>query len=91
MLIQKKTRCNCESFAFTIARMIVCICNNISSKVLDAYRAEGLSLDDVRSDYGLASNCGQCLATAERLMASAGVPMPAQRAMAESQLIAVSA
>jgi len=64
---------------------------NISSKVLDAYRAEGLSLDDVRSDYGLASNCGQCLATAERLMASAGVPMPAQRAIAESQLIAVSA
>jgi bacterioferritin-associated ferredoxin len=71
--------------------MIVCICNNISSKVLDAYRAEGLSLDDVRSDYGLASNCGQCLATAERLMGSAGVPMPAQRAIAESQLIAVSA
>jgi bacterioferritin-associated ferredoxin len=71
--------------------MIVCICNNISSKVLESYRAEGLSLDDVRADYGLASNCGQCLATAERLMRSAGVPMPSQRKMAESKLIAISA
>ena len=48
--------------------MIVCICNNISSKVLDAYRSKGLSLEDLRRDYGLASNCGQCLATAEHMM-----------------------
>ena len=48
--------------------MIVCICNNISSKVLDAYRSRGLSLEDLRQDYGLASNCGQCLATAEHMM-----------------------
>ena len=48
--------------------MIVCICNNISSKVLDAYRSRGLSLEDLRLDYGLASNCGQCLATAEHMM-----------------------
>ena len=48
--------------------MIVCICNNISSKVLDAYRSRGLSLEDLRQDYGLASNCGQCLETAEHMM-----------------------
>ena len=48
--------------------MIICICNNISSKVLDAYRSRGLSLEDLRQDYGLASNCGQCLETAEHMM-----------------------
>jgi bacterioferritin-associated ferredoxin len=48
--------------------MIVCICNNISSKVLVDYRSRGLNLEDLRQDYGLASSCGQCLATAEHMM-----------------------
>ena len=29
---------------------------------------QGLSLEDLRQDYGLATNCGQCLETAEHMM-----------------------
>jgi len=41
--------------------MIVCVCNRISSRTVEAYAREGLGIDALRADYGLASNCGQCL------------------------------
>ena len=70
--------------------MIVCVCNNISSKVLDAYREQGLGLDDVQKDFGLASNCGQCLTTAERLMQSPRLAIPGRSQVPEASLIAMS-
>ena len=41
--------------------MIVCICNSISSLVVEDYARRGLGVDALRADFGLASNCGQCL------------------------------
>ena len=41
--------------------MIICICNRISSRVVEDYARRGLGVDALRADFGLASNCGQCL------------------------------
>ena len=48
--------------------MIVCVCNRISSRTIEAYAPEGLGLDALRADYGLANNCGQCLEHALEMM-----------------------
>ena len=48
--------------------MIVCVCNRISSRTIEAYSREGLGLDALRADYGLANNCGQCLEHALEMM-----------------------
>jgi len=48
--------------------MIVCVCNRISSRTIEAYAREGLGLDALRADYGLANNCGQCLEHALEMM-----------------------
>ena len=69
--------------------MIVCICNNISSKVLYEYRSRGRSLEDLRQDYGLASNCGQCLATAEHIM-SKPTSFSSNKRIAATDLIAAA-
>ncbi len=41
--------------------MIICICNRISSRVVEDYARRGLGVEALRADFGLASNCGQCL------------------------------
>ena len=41
--------------------MIICICNRISSRVVEDYARRGLGVDALRADFGLASNFGQCL------------------------------
>ncbi len=69
--------------------MIVCICNNISSTVLDDYRSSGRSLEDLRQDYGLASTCGQCLATAEGIM-SKPTNFSSNKRIAATDLIAAA-
>ena len=57
--------------------------------MLDVYRSKGLSLEDLRQDYGLASNCGQCLATAERMMSKPKTFSP-NRLVPETDLIAAA-
>ena len=48
--------------------MIVCVCKRISSRVVEDYARRGLGVDALRADFGLASNCGQCLGHALNLV-----------------------
>jgi len=48
--------------------MFICICNRVSSQVVEDYARRGLGVDALRADLGLASNCGQCLDHALDLM-----------------------
>ena len=71
--------------------MIVCICNRISSRTIEAYAQQGLGIDALRADYGLASTCGQCLEQALSMIDQncSDSSLYAQAALVESAKIAV--
>ncbi|MFA9215950.1 MAG: bacterioferritin-associated ferredoxin [Sphingomonadaceae bacterium] len=49
--------------------MIVCVCNNISDReVRQAIELGITSMDQLRSDLGVATCCGQCFDYAEQLL-----------------------
>ena len=48
-------------------RMIVCVCKNINSKKVRQGLRSGLTLDEIKSQFGLGSQCGSCLETAQEL------------------------
>ena len=51
--------------------MIICICQNIRTRDLEACRARGLTLDQAAAELGLGANCGACLSDASALLAPA--------------------
>ena len=48
--------------------MIVCVCKNINSKKIRQGLKAGLTLDEIQNQYGLGSQCGSCLETAQELV-----------------------
>jgi bacterioferritin-associated ferredoxin len=49
--------------------MIVCVCNNISDREIRQAVDLGLSsMDELRSDLGVATCCGKCAAYAEEVL-----------------------
>ena len=49
--------------------MIVCVCNNISDREIRQAVDLGLSsIDELRSDLGVATCCGQCATYAEQVL-----------------------
>ena len=48
-------------------RMIVCVCKNINSKKVRQGLRSGLTLDEIKIQFGLGSQCGSCLETAQEL------------------------
>ena len=51
--------------------MIVCICQNISSRDLRERLAGGLSMQEVCDELGLGTGCGACLEYARQMLAEA--------------------
>jgi bacterioferritin-associated ferredoxin len=50
-------------------QMIVCVCNNISDREIRQAVDLGLSsMDELRSDLGVATCCGKCAAYAEEVL-----------------------
>ena len=48
--------------------MIVCVCKNINSKKIRQGLRSGLTLDEIKIQFGLGSQCGSCLETAQELV-----------------------
>ena len=59
--------------------MIVCICQNISSRDLRERLARGLSIEEVSQELGLGTGCGACLEYACQMLAEAA-PRPRAKA-----------
>ena len=47
--------------------MIVCVCKNINSKKILRGLRSGLTLDEIKNQLGLGSQCGTCLEKAQEL------------------------
>ena len=47
--------------------MIICVCKNINSKKIRQRLRSGLTLDEIKIQFGLGSQCGSCLETAQEL------------------------
>ena len=47
--------------------MIVCVCENINSKKIRQGLRSGLTLDEIKIQFGLGSQCGSCLEKAQEL------------------------
>ena len=43
--------------------VIICSCQNINSKTLDAYLQKGYSLDEIIQETNITQECGSCLTT----------------------------
>jgi bacterioferritin-associated ferredoxin len=53
------------------ARMIVCVCNNISDREIRQAVDLGLStMDELRADLGVATCCGRCATYAEQVLSA---------------------
>ena len=48
-------------------QMIVCVCKNINSKKIRQGLRSGLTLDEMKIQFGLGSQCGGCLETAQEI------------------------
>ena len=48
--------------------MIVCVCKNINSKKILQGLGAGLTLDEIKMQFGMGSKCGNCLETAQKLV-----------------------
>ena len=47
--------------------MIICVCKNINSKKVRQGLRSGLTLDEIKIQFGLGSQCGSCLERAQEL------------------------
>ena len=48
--------------------MIVCVCKNINSKKILQGLDAGLTLEEIKMQFGMGSKCGNCLETAQKLI-----------------------
>ena len=48
--------------------MIVCVCKNINSKKILQELDAGLTLEEIKMQFGMGSQCGNCLETAKKLV-----------------------
>lgn len=49
--------------------MIVCVCNNVSEgRIHQAVRDGATSMAELRSDLGVANNCGKCYSCAKHVL-----------------------
>ena len=48
--------------------MIVCVCKNINSKKILEELGAGLTLEEIKMQFGMGSQCGNCLETAKKLV-----------------------
>lgn len=48
--------------------MIVCVCKNVNTASIRESLESGMTLEEISSNLGLGTGCGQCLAFAEELV-----------------------
>ena len=48
--------------------MIICVCKNSNSKKILQGLGAGLTLEEIKTQSGMGSECGSCLETAQKLV-----------------------